>query len=970
MNNTKTSLKNQLITILAPVILFMIIFLWLSDALLEKASRKNAASHIIFSKLFFQIQNTQNNLQQLKNALYRITLESTGHHEDDTVKVDMEVARDSIVALNIQLIETSSAWMGLEVMNTYVSSLDKALVHLQHEVDRYHTIIKNPTARFPGLLLLNEKLLSNNTKLLQNIEVALDETSLIEDKIQRRKVEKLLNELRHAWTQKVSWFRLFIANRSGIFGSAEQSMNANLQNREIFHEKVTRIIQQLNTVTKLKNTSIAGIVSMENINAANSEYEEYFSVARNIYLSENWRADYTYLKNNVDPALTAVGDVLKLLVEKIQENTTTDISSTIDITENISIGIFIMVAVLCLSFLYLYLLSYSRIIRPVQQISIALKNIATGQPDIHVPDTMHRETHDLVEAFHEMSVQVHSRQTRLETILDNAVEGIITIDETGSIETFNIAAQKLFGYAQDEILGTNVADLTNDRTNTIQDFCLDKYLLQYKDENISPGHEIELQAKRKDGSTFPMSVKFNEFTLSGRRYFTVLVDDISEKKAFIDNLRNLAEHDALTGLYNRFYFTKELTHVVERVKRTSKINYALMYIDLDNFKYINDTLGHLAGDQLLVEVSLIIRNQIRKSDLLSRFSGDEFAVLLHDVNSESAMAVAEKIRYSIKNYVFKSSGATVDVGCSIGIAMISSQIISHQELFSQADFACHAAKKAGRNRVHIYTDTDQKKLTALTNDMSWSRKITDTITNDRFILAFQPIRQINNESSKKYEVLLRMLDTDNSIIMPPGFIPAAERFGMIAEVDRWVISHIFNLIEQHHADDGSQFSINISTQSFTHGGMLEFITDKMRHHSIDPERLVFEVTETSAMNDITHAIEFLQALRKLGCKTALDDFGVGYSSFAYLRELPVDIIKIDGGFVHDIHTNPLNYAIIKSINEVALALGKTTVAEFVNSDEAYQALKEIGVHCVQGFFVGKPYFPDYETKRLRLNKIE
>ena len=554
-------------------------------------------------------------------------------------------------------------------------------------------------------------------------------------------------------------------------------------------------------------------------------------------------------------------------------------------------------------------------------------------------------------AFEALRKQVRSRQTRLESILDNAAEGMITVTENGRIESMNIAAQKLFAYRQEEVKGKNINILMH---NDIRERH-DKLIKDYDMYKII-GRSMEVQAQRKNGELFPMSLKVSEFVIDDKKYFTAIVADVSEHHATMENLRYMAEHDSLTGLYNRKYFLDELDKTVTQAQRSRNYDYACLYIDLDNFKYINDTLGHLAGDKLLIEIAGIFTQRIRKSDLLARLGGDEFAILLANVDLAHARKTADYYRERIARYLFKYKGKSVDVGCSIGVAMMSEDAQDKEVMMSRADIACQMAKRGGRNRIHIYEDNDQANIDVLYNDMGWSRRIKAALEQDRFVFAFQPIMRTEDQSIYTYEVLLRMRDAEtDQLLFPSSFLHAADRFGLMVELDCWVITHAIEMLSDvQKSHPMVNFSINLSLKSLTEDSIMKTIKAGLRHNPIRTGSLTFEITEDVAISDMSTAVAFIKQLKELGCNTALDDFGVGYSSFSYLKELPVDWVKIDGSFVQNIENEELNYALIKSMNDICHTLGKKTVAEFVESKASLLLLQKIGIDYVQGYFMGGP----------------
>ena len=402
---------------------------------------------------------------------------------------------------------------------------------------------------------------------------------------------------------------------------------------------------------------------------------------------------------------------------------------------------------------------------------------------------------------------------------------------------------------------------------------------------------------------------------------------------------------------------------MDRSLRQGGLDCALLYLDLDNFKYVNDTLGHLAGDRVLIEIANILTKHTRRSDLVVRLGGDEFAVLLYDVDKGKAMEAAERYRQQVVDYKFRHDGKVIDVGCSVGVAMFESSLDSKEDLMARADVSCHMAKRAGRNSVHLYRADDRVSMDAMSADMGWARTIKEAIQHDRFAFALQPIVDIHDRTPVSYELLLRMRDNEGQIIMPAGFLPSAERFGLILDIDRWVVARGIAVLSWYLArNPDARLSINLSAMSVGDEEVLSLITEGLHTHAVDPERLCFEITETIAIADLAAAADFMERLRGLGCRTALDDFGVGYCSFAYLKDLPVDYVKIDGSFVRDIGKDALQLAMVKSMNEIAHAMGKQTVAEFVEDERVFSMLRSIGVDYVQGYLAGRPQLADWSPR--------
>lgn len=417
-----------------------------------------------------------------------------------------------------------------------------------------------------------------------------------------------------------------------------------------------------------------------------------------------------------------------------------------------------------------------------------------------------------------------------------------------------------------------------------------------------------------------------------------------------------ANHDILSGLVNRRGFERYLSMAMVS-KQIKNAEHVFCYLDLDQFKIINDTCGHIAGDELLRQVSQLLKKDIRSHDILARLGGDEFGILMEHCNLENAKQIVQKIIDRVSRHRFLWEEKPFAISVSIGMAHISENINSTTDLLRNADIACYAAKDAGRNCFRIYQEgiSDTAKIHG---DMEWVTKINSALENNSFCLYVQII-QPNIKTDKlglHYEVLLRMLDDSGSVITPNTFLPAAERYHLITKIDIWVIKNQFDYLSRHpeHLDVLEMCSINLSGSSLTAPGFLQTVLDCLRHYDIPARKICFEITETAAVSNFTEAIKFIAAMNKIGCSFALDDFGTGLSSFAYLKYLPVDYLKIDGVFVKGIVDDPIDYAMVKSIHEVGHVMGKKTVAEFVENSEIGLKLKEIGVDFLQGYGIARP----------------
>jgi diguanylate cyclase (GGDEF)-like protein/PAS domain S-box-containing protein len=440
-----------------------------------------------------------------------------------------------------------------------------------------------------------------------------------------------------------------------------------------------------------------------------------------------------------------------------------------------------------------------------------------------------------------------------------------------------------------------------------------------------------------------------------RRVFAA-VEDITEARALSQQLRFQAAHDALTGLVNRREFENRLERALKSAEG-GRSEHAVCYLDLDQFKIINDTCGHVAGDELLRRLGRVLAQQVRSQDTLARLGGDEFGVLLENCSVHVAERVANALRRTIEDFRFAWQKQIFGIGVSIGVVPIQGVGQTVSSILSAADAACYAAKDRGRNRIHIYHEGDVE-LARRHGEMRWVTRIQTALEENRFELARQPIVPLSGSAGKNthYELLLRMRDEDGNVVLPEAFLPAAERYDLSVKLDRWVVREAFLQLTRDPGQLEKLFlcSINLSGVSLADEDFLIFVTTEFAATGVPPSKVCFEITETAAIANLEGAMRFIEVLRRLGCRFALDDFGSGLSSFAYLKSLPVDFLKIDGVFVKDIVDDAIDRELVRAINEIGHVMGKRTIAEFVESKEILAALAEIGVDYAQGFELGRP----------------
>jgi diguanylate cyclase (GGDEF)-like protein len=449
-----------------------------------------------------------------------------------------------------------------------------------------------------------------------------------------------------------------------------------------------------------------------------------------------------------------------------------------------------------------------------------------------------------------------------------------------------------------------------------------------------------------------------------------VLKDVTQARALARQLSHQATHDALTGLVNRQEFERRLGRALTRA-REDRAEHALCYLDLDQFKVVNDTCGHLAGDELLRQVGVTLRGKMRRRDTLARLGGDEFGVLLEHCKPDQARAIAEDLRQVLQDFHFAWEGRPFTVGVSIGVAPITIETESIAAILRDADSACYAAKEKGRNRVQV-AQTGDLHLAVRQGELEWVSKVTEALGENRFRLYAQPIAPVipHLQDHPHCEVLIRLLGPNGELALPGAFIPAAERYGIMPAVDRWVVERVVAYYGERASAPSAELpiiSINLSGASLSDPTLFDFIRQQLLRGSVSPHSLCFEITETAAIANLAHAVQFIRELRKLGCSFALDDFGSGLSSFAYLQTLPVDYLKIAGSFVRHIATDPIDYAMVEAISRVGQVMGVRTIAEGVETESVMDKLKEIGVDYAQGWAISEPV-PIEEIERVLITR--
>jgi len=575
----------------------------------------------------------------------------------------------------------------------------------------------------------------------------------------------------------------------------------------------------------------------------------------------------------------------------------------------------------------------------------------------------------LVDAFNDMIGRVETQNTALTKakdrylmLFDDNPTMVFNVDLEGWIGTVNKFGAKQLGLTVEELQTCCIFNFVHP-----EDLLSIQSLFKQCKAHPNKVQKQEVRLICQDGHLIWVRQTARLMENENQQTNILLVcENVTETRRLAEKIAYQASHDALTNLANRSEFDLHINRSLETA-HSDGAEHALCYLDLDQFKVVNDTSGHIAGDELLRQLGTLLRKHIRKEDLLARLGGDEFGILMHNCSLDHAFSACEKIRNVIGDFNFAWEDRCFTVGVSIGISAIASTSGNAGELLKEADAACYAAKDKGRNRVHVFRPDDED-LAQRHGEMQWVEKIHQGLNENRFSLYGQIIIPVSgDEEGLHFETLIRYQDSKGNIIPPGAFLPAAERYNQAPALDRWVIETLFSWMAKQpdFVNDLKQCSINLSGLSFSDETMLKFITKQFNRWFIPPEKVCFEITETAAIANLSDAATFIQELKKHGCRFSLDDFGSGLSSFAYLKSLPVDYIKIDGQFVKDILEDKVDLAMVRSINEVGHVMQKKTIAEFVENKEILAVLNQLGVDYAQGYGIGKPV-PLVELKQAVL----
>ncbi|NYH10628.1 EAL domain-containing protein [Pseudomonas moraviensis] len=568
-------------------------------------------------------------------------------------------------------------------------------------------------------------------------------------------------------------------------------------------------------------------------------------------------------------------------------------------------------------------------------------------------------TRKLLKQRHAFAEALQLEKDRAHVTLHSIGDGVITTDVSGAIDYMNPAAEALTHWKAEQAAGLPLAALFNllDDNAQSEGLTLIEHILSGQ---LTGGSEHSKLIQRLDGSTVSVTLVGAPIRNAGKVSGTVLVlHDMTQERQYIANLSWQATHDALTGLANRREFEYRLEQALHNLTRQPG-RHALMFLDLDQFKLVNDTCGHAAGDELLRHICALLQSGLREGDTLARLGGDEFGILLENCAPEAAEKIAESLRQTVQNLHFVWKGRPFLTTVSIGLVHVAQNPTTLEASLRAADMACYMAKEKGRNRVQVY-HADDSELSLRFGEMAWVQRLHMALEENRFCLYAQeiaPLGSVAGGTRGHIEILLRLHDEAGRMILPDSFIPAAERYGLMTSLDRWVVQNVFKVIAQCINEECERplamCAINLSGITIGDDAFLHFLREQFDIYSVPPEMICFEITETSAIANLGSAIRFINELKGLGCYFSLDDFCAGMSSFAYLKHLPVDFLKIDGSFVKDMLDDPINRAMVEVINHIGHVMGKQTIAEFVETAQIEQALLEIGVDYAQGYVIERP----------------
>lgn len=555
----------------------------------------------------------------------------------------------------------------------------------------------------------------------------------------------------------------------------------------------------------------------------------------------------------------------------------------------------------------------------------------------------------------ESSEALFSARELLQVTLACIGDAVITTDLGGMITFLNPVAERLTGWTNSEATGLPITGVFRILSEESRE-PIENPVTQCLRDREAKGLPQETLLVRREGDEVSIDDTAAPIFDTGHKLVgaVLIFRDVTEKRSLARKLAHQAIHDPLTGLTNRREFERRLSDILSDRDRNEI--HALLYIDVDQFKIVNDTHGHIAGDALLCQLSAILQSKIRGSDLLARLGGDEFGILLERCATQRARHIANDLRQAVHNRCFQWEGRNCTVTVSVGLVPIEPDDYSISKLLIAADSACYIAKDQGRNRVHQHATSGSATMERREHIVSVAR-IDEALRENDFRLYYQPIIALQGSEQKvdRGEVLLRLAGEESRIFLPDAFLPAAERFHQMVAIDRWVVRQSFKALrERLAAIPTAIYCINLSGHSLSDEEFLSFVVEEFRNSEIRPDSVCFEITETAAIANLVHAVRFISTLRDRGCQFSLDDFGTGLSSLAYLRTLPVDYVKIAGRFITGMTNDPVDCVMVESINRIAHVMGIRTIAEWVEDEGTLTKLRNMGVDYAQGWAIGMP----------------
>lgn len=602
--------------------------------------------------------------------------------------------------------------------------------------------------------------------------------------------------------------------------------------------------------------------------------------------------------------------------------------------------------------------------RPVVAVTGAARRVTDGEPagEIRLSDRVPAELSSLAESFNLMVSKISQANRRMQAsearFKDFAETAADWFWETDAQHRFTYLSERFersTGTVAQACLGSTVGEVFGSRIDSARQ----KRACQEALDNRTAPCDLELSWGHADGTIRIQqvsAVRFNDDEGEFRGYRGT-GRDVTTARQLSQQLSHQASHDSLTGLVNRREFELQLARELEDVARTDA-HHALCFLDLDQFKLVNDTSGHVAGDELLRQLGEVLKAHVRRGDTVARIGGDEFGVLLKNCSLVEALRVSKNLRNAVGEFRFGWEDKVFDIGVSIGLVAVTREAGDTGKLLNEADAACYAAKESGRNRVHVFRPDDEDQLRRQ-GELTWVHRLNSAIGQDALQLHCQEILSLHEKPGRerRCEILLRMETESGELVSAGAFLPAAERYNLATRIDRYVIAKAFDWFRRYpeSARDFVFCTVNLSGQTLGNEEFGDYVSEQIADCPIDPQCICFEITETAAIASLSSASKFIRRVKQLGCRFALDDFGSGLCSFAYLKTLPVDYLKIDGAFVRDIAADPVDLTMVKSINDMAHALGKRTIAEFVESKAILDILRGIGVDYAQGYYISEPH---------------